>query len=187
MRRRRAATLGAAGVLTATAAIAAGLNHTAARSAPAPAMPRCPAHLPTAAAVASTRPGVDRVLAPSGAIAVLLCEFYVHRASETAPWTDRFQSRTVVTGTALTDLNTTFDVSVRTLPCTGDPGDLGYPEAEFVFRYSSGPDVTVLAAYSTFCAPDVPTGVIAGNGTISGVFDFGAGGNQLYGFRGQRA
>jgi hypothetical protein len=75
-----------------------------------------------------------------------------------------------------------------TPPSTRHGAALGFPEAEFVFRYPSGPDVTVPAAYTAFCTtgPDVPVGFTAGNGTIPGSFNFGPGGSQLYGFLGRR-
>ena len=151
-------------------------------------MPACPPHWPAANSIRSTRPGSDRVLAPPGAVAALVCEYQAYRAPSAQTFASEPGLRIVVTGAELSDLNTTFDVPVRTPPCSGYTGEDGYPEAEFIFRYRSGPDVSVSMSYSTIC--EVSSGGIgftAGNGAISGYFTQGPRGDVLFRFNGPRA
>jgi hypothetical protein len=155
---------------------------------PIPVMPECAPHLLTAETIASTRVGVDKVFAPPGASGILACYYQLYRDEKTAAFANRLRFRYVATRAQMSDLSTTFDVAVKTPPCTTDDQDslLGYPVVEFVLRYPSGPDVRVLVYYETLCGArgGGPIGFTATNGTVTGFFYLGSAGNVLFDFTG---
>jgi hypothetical protein len=173
---------------TAAAAVLLWAGLFACTSSPPP-MPACAAHWPAVGAIASGRPGVGTVLAPLGAVVALVCEYQVYLDSSTRAITGDLTIRKVVTGADLSDLNTTFNVPVQIPPCSGGRSGSS-PAAEFVFRYSSGPDVSILMSYLSICGPPDTgkTGFTATNGTISGYFSADTTSSMvLFQFNGPRA
>jgi hypothetical protein len=158
---------------------------------PIPAMPECAPYVPAPETIGSTRAGVDKVLAPLGAIGILACEYRSDRAETTDAVTNRLIFRVVATRAEMSDLSTTFNVAVTAPPCTGGGIDspMGYQIDEFVLRYHSGPDVRILVYYGTLCgAPSGPSaGLVATNGTVTGYIYLSSPGNALFDFSNMRA
>jgi hypothetical protein len=158
---------------------------------PIPVMPECAPHIPAPETIRSTRAGVEKVLAPPGAIGILACEYRSDRAEETDAVTNRLIFRVVANRAEMSDLSTTFNVAATAAPCTSGGADspMGYQIDEFVLRYHSGPDVRLLVYYGTLCGvPGGPSaGLVATNGTVTGYFYLSSPDNALFDFSNMRA